>query len=376
MAEEVISCENLDEVYVPDWDSVVGEKTLEDGGKVGDLLLLTRAHLKDAKRKGEVTERMAGEVYSAAITEAIRSAITFELGAPKARVETCLLKAQIDAIRSGITRDDCKAEAECGLTKAQTDKVVYETDNVLPKEVEKLEATVDNIEATTTEIGVASERDDCRAQADCDLKAQQIDKSKCDCANSTMLNTAQTALYNRQTEGFDDNAKQKLYDTQIQAWAMVFADTSLESVTPSISTPHITDTFNNLSERLGNKFKAPLLDYGEGDAMPDKLKFNYVGTTNTYDITRFKKDTYPLQTILSLYDSTESNDDITFTLVVDISGDTISTDGDVDGDKVNFTIDDDAVDVATEGTYSIKGVKDDETIVYASGKFIVVDDAI
>jgi len=322
MAEEVISCENLDEVYIPDWDSVVGEKTLEDGGKVGDLLLLTRAHLKDAKRKGEVTERMAGEVYSAAITEAIRSAITFELGAPKARVETCLLKAQIDAIRAGITRDDCKAEAECAL------------------------------------------------------KAQQVEKSKCDCANSTMLNTAQTALYNRQTEGFDDNAKQKLYDTQIQAWAMVFADTSLESVTPSISTPHITDTFNNLSERLGNKFKAPLLDYGEGDAMPDKLKFNYVGTTNTYDITRFKKDTYPLQTILSLYDSTESNDDITFTLVVDISGDTISTDGDVDGDKVNFTIDDDAVDVATEGTYSIKGVKDDETIVYASGKFIVVDDAI
>ena len=425
MADEIlVSCTDLGTIGVPEWDRVVGDKTIENGGKVGDLMLLTRAHIKDAKKKGEITEKTAGDVYSTMIAEAMRNAITFELGLYKAQLETCLLKTQIGEINKKIERDDCLAQSECALKEAQKDeiplesarrdcetqskvelneaqkdeiplesarrdcetqsecalkeaqkdKIIYETDNVLPKEIEKLEATVDNIEATTTEIGVASERDNCRAEHECALKDQQIEKYKCDCANSTMLNTAQTALYNRQAEGFDDNAKQKLYDTQLQAWAMVFSDTSLESVTPSISTPHITDTYNNLAERLGNKFKAPLLDYSEDDVTPDKLKFDYQGSTNIRDISRFKTDTLPLKTMLSVYGDTNS-DDITFKLYIVIDGTTYTTDGTVNDANIEFAIDSDSVANVGEGTYSIQGSKDDDTWTYASGKITILDDA-
>lgn len=465
MAEEILSCDGTDEITRPDWYNVVGDKTLENGGYVGDLLTLTREHLEEAKDKGELREEDAGEAYGAAILASMKDAILFEIGFGKTSLELCLLQAQADKIRADIINDECIALSTCALNGANQAKIEFETSNILPAqeaniieetalvtekvesedvnnradgvletgiikieediqlakakvaleqataiatidkemgyeytldadgnievgassgdgkldaevcvalaqcdlvtqqvltEVEntalvvekietedvtnrpdgvmenqilkliedvkiaktqlaleqslaeakldkemgydvtldadgnisnitdagdgKLDAEVDLIFANkghvieqTEEIPLESARRDCTTTAECALKTAQVTKLECECKNDTdmtdskiSLNAAQenklacdccnqskiadkqADLYTRQAEGFDDNANQKLYDTQMNAWAMVFADTDLEVVTPSITDAQVCETYTRLRNRLSD----------------------------------------------------------------------------------------------------------------------------
>lgn len=69
-----------------DWANVVGTATLEDGGKAGDLLKLTLAHLDDAKLSTNLTQEEVGAVYAGAIQGAISGAINFEVQAEQIRL--------------------------------------------------------------------------------------------------------------------------------------------------------------------------------------------------------------------------------------------------------------------------------------------------
>ena len=60
------------------WDKIVGDKTLDDGGYVGDLLAVARAHLDEAFTKGEVTAGELGEVYTTMIASAFQQGIAFD----------------------------------------------------------------------------------------------------------------------------------------------------------------------------------------------------------------------------------------------------------------------------------------------------------
>ena len=61
------------------WDDIVGAKTIDDGGYVGDLLTLARAHVQDALVKNELTQAEAGEVYTAMIPAAMQNGIGFAM---------------------------------------------------------------------------------------------------------------------------------------------------------------------------------------------------------------------------------------------------------------------------------------------------------
>jgi len=54
------------------------------------------------------------------------------------------------------------------------------------------------------------------------LEDAQIAKIKCDCENSKNVMGAQADLYRVQAKGFADNARQKMFDTQTQAFAMIY----------------------------------------------------------------------------------------------------------------------------------------------------------
>ena len=133
MAEEILNCDGTDPIHIPDWDNVIGDASLEDGGYIGDILDLTRAHIDDAKTNGELTEADAGKAYSTAIIEAVKEAVRFEVQEGKTKLEMCLLQAQADKIRADIINDECLAQAECALKAAQTLKVEEETDLVSEK---------------------------------------------------------------------------------------------------------------------------------------------------------------------------------------------------------------------------------------------------
>lgn len=91
-----------------------------------------------------------------------------------------------------------------------------------------------------------------------ELNAAQENKLACDCCNASKLADAdvilkaqQGALYERQTQGFDDNARQKLFDSQLNSWAMVFADTALEEVVAPTNEKQICETYNAVKAGLG-----------------------------------------------------------------------------------------------------------------------------
>jgi len=60
-----------------DWADIVGAGTIADGGKVGDLLNVARAHIDDAVATNRLTQAQAGEVYTALIPAAISGGIEF-----------------------------------------------------------------------------------------------------------------------------------------------------------------------------------------------------------------------------------------------------------------------------------------------------------
>ncbi len=180
-------------------------------------------------------------------------------------------------------------------------------DGKLDAEVEKIFAEKDLIVEQDNEIPLESARRDCTTESQCKVNDQQIEKLVCDCTNDTTmtdskvsLNAAQEnklaceccneskrvegqlvkwecdcdnatemkdadialkgtqgALYTRQAQGFDDNANQKLYESQLSAWSMVFQDVELDCVTPSVDDNQICQSYNRIRSRLEGSAELP-----------------------------------------------------------------------------------------------------------------------
>jgi len=62
---------------------------------------------------------------------------------------------------------------------------------------------------------------------------------------------AQTSLYQRQTQGFDDNLKQKMLEIQLNAWSMMFSSGLLTDSPSLITNDEASTLYNNLKTQLG-----------------------------------------------------------------------------------------------------------------------------
>ena len=61
------------------WEDAVGLKTVTDGGHIGDLMTISRAHIDAAVEENRITQEQAGEIYTAMIPAAIQSGIEFTM---------------------------------------------------------------------------------------------------------------------------------------------------------------------------------------------------------------------------------------------------------------------------------------------------------
>ena len=59
------------------WDEIVGSKTIDDGGYVGDLMTLARAHIDASVTGGRLTKSEAGQVYASMIQNSIQTGIRY-----------------------------------------------------------------------------------------------------------------------------------------------------------------------------------------------------------------------------------------------------------------------------------------------------------
>lgn len=79
---------------VIDWGLIVGNKTVDDGGYVGDLMNLAKVHIDKSVTDNRITKAQAGEVYVTMISAAITGGINF--GIEKQLKETQITGSLID----------------------------------------------------------------------------------------------------------------------------------------------------------------------------------------------------------------------------------------------------------------------------------------
>ena len=129
----------------------------------------------------------------------------------------------------------CETElcyAQVDLTKAQTMDQQYVTQNIRPLEMqiktEELAIAREKVNIAQIETQIKMEELEIR-RIEIDIARQKLELARQDAA----LKAVQVRLTERQIQGFDDNLKQKLFDAQMNAWAMMFSSGLLETV-PSI----------------------------------------------------------------------------------------------------------------------------------------------
>lgn len=121
--------------------------------------------------------------------------------------------------------DKCVKQAQCDLTKAQTE-----------------------------EIAKKSAREECVVRADCDLKNTQ--KAKVDYETRNIL-PKQKELTTRQIDGFDDNLRQKLFEAQMNAWAMMFSSGLLETMPCFIASDEASELYSGILNKTMPSYSKP-----------------------------------------------------------------------------------------------------------------------
>ena len=78
------------------------------------------------------------------------------------------------------------------------------------------------------------------------LKAAQADAYPNQVAKDNLVKQANIDLLNRQKEGFDDNKNQKLFESQMNAWALMFSSGLLETKPAIINNDAASSLYNTL----------------------------------------------------------------------------------------------------------------------------------
>jgi hypothetical protein len=283
-------CENIS------FSDIVGNGTLENGGYFGQLLSLSSVHIADAKAKGHLTGSAAGEVFAQALTAAMQQAVMFELSHGKAQKEIANVDAQVkyqyhkmlldNADLAERTRVDdaqiAKMECDCDISERTLvekirvdDAQISEENRMNTAKIAKMECDCDNATKQTDSKILVDSKQIEKTYKDMELEDKQIEKIssdiieqermndekiriddsqiakwECDCKNSQDLMGAQADLYGIQAEGFRDNARQKIFEVQAQAYAMVFEAADLETVADCFNEVSLNNMFDEIKNRV------------------------------------------------------------------------------------------------------------------------------
>lgn len=61
------------------WADVIGEGTLTDGGFIGDIMTVARAHIDESVRLNRLKQDEAGQVYASMIQNAIQTGVKYAI---------------------------------------------------------------------------------------------------------------------------------------------------------------------------------------------------------------------------------------------------------------------------------------------------------
>jgi len=176
--------------------------------------------------------------------EAIQNALKWESTEKELALKKLEMEYQLDILaqQADLTENQIETSlADRQLKQAQlirlygTPTVNSDGDVIGLADKGKEYSTIKNIEEDTAG----------KAQA----KAKVADDMLTSAKNREVLDT-QKALYQRQTEGFDDNKYQKLFDTQMNAWGLMFSSGMLTTKPDIIRDDTVSTLYNQLTDSL------------------------------------------------------------------------------------------------------------------------------
>ena len=143
-----------------------------------------------------------------------------KLEAEKAEYDAILVKESVRLAQAKRIREYGKAtfDIDGNVIALSNEGLVYEQEQLVKKQIEQGTATV------------AKLQDDLLTAA-----KQRLNVEK------------QTELYQRQKEGFDDNKYQKLFDSQINAWGLMFSSGMLTEKPAIITGDKVSQLYSKLT---------------------------------------------------------------------------------------------------------------------------------
>lgn len=180
------------------------------GTGVFDVIMkAANENIKIQNQTSRITGAEYAEVYLGTMQSAISEAMKFILNKDKIIKDLELNQIQIDAIESDI--------------------------------LIKQEQSAKDLEVKQTQIDVGLEEKR--------LKAAQADAYPLQSAKDLEVKQANIDLLNRQKEGFDDNKYQKLFEAQMNAWALMFSSGLLTTQPSIISNDSASALYNTLKPK-------------------------------------------------------------------------------------------------------------------------------
>ena len=181
-----------------------------DGTGVFDIIMkAANENIKIQNQTSRITGAEYAEVYLGTMQSAIAEAMKFLLNKDQIIKDLELKQAQIDAIEFDTLIKQEQSAKDLALKQTQID------------------------------VGLEEKR----------LKAAQADAFPIQSAKDLEVKQANIDLLNRQREGFDDNKYQKLFEAQMNAWALMFSSGLLTDKPTIISNDSASALYNTLKPK-------------------------------------------------------------------------------------------------------------------------------
>ena len=155
--------------------------------------------------------------------------------------------------------DRCVKQAQCELSEKQKLLIEEQIDASEAKTANENKVATENVASSQTKTA----NETCIATSTCSLNASKQkaeDIKNGDAADGTSLYgynkdvlQKQSELYVRQKLGFDDNARQKLLETQMSAWSIVWKEGSVITIPCGVTKEGIDTSLDNVNNNIGEE---------------------------------------------------------------------------------------------------------------------------
>ena len=241
-----------------------------DGTGVFDIIMkAANENIKIQSQTSRITGAEYAEVYLGTMQSAIAEAMKFLLNKDQIIKDLEFKQAQIEAMEADTLIKEEQHTKDLEVKTAQISKI---NDDLLTSakqresidkdlelkdiEIEVKQAQIESVEADTL-IKQEQHTKDLEvktAQIDVGLeekrlKAAQADAFPIQSAKDILVKQANVDLLNRQKEGFDDNKYQKLFEAQMNAWALMFSSGLLTDKPTIISNDSASALYNTLKPK-------------------------------------------------------------------------------------------------------------------------------